>query len=265
MADQKKHESGGGEGQDLLKMSIDELFKSEPSWRASRRKNLFQQRMTEHAEEEASRKGLGKQALWEAARVGNLEDLMNKLFRQKDFQASSEDLSHGIRAAAAHGREDIIDLLVRHGADPSDSNSPQNFTPLMLAASHGHVHAVLHLIDRGAELNARNELGQTALMLAAANGQAHVVKALLAEDAEPWHKDRYGRTALDCARLETEDHALCRSILEQGRPKPRPPKKVADWEDTDGKTPVHHYLVNSMHGDPRQAARSGLEYPTNLA
>ena len=27
--------------------------------------------------------------------------------------------SHGIHAAAVHGREDVIDILIRHGANPS--------------------------------------------------------------------------------------------------------------------------------------------------
>jgi len=61
---------------------------------------------------------------------------------------SEKDLSHGIHAAAAHGREDVIDLLIRHKADPSDANMPQGFTPIMVAAAKGHVHAMLLLIDR---------------------------------------------------------------------------------------------------------------------
>ena len=28
-------------------------------------------------------------------------------------------VSHGIHAAAVHGREDVIDILIRHGANPS--------------------------------------------------------------------------------------------------------------------------------------------------
>ena len=62
----------------------------------------------------------GYQDLWEAARVGNMDEIMNKLFRQEGFVASQKDLSHGIHAAAVHGREDVIDILIRHGANPSD-------------------------------------------------------------------------------------------------------------------------------------------------
>jgi len=46
----------------------------------------------EAAQEDAIRKGKGYQDLWEAARVGNMDEIMNKLFRQKGFEASPKDL-----------------------------------------------------------------------------------------------------------------------------------------------------------------------------
>ena len=49
----------------------------------------------------------------------------------------------------------------------------------MLAAGKGHVHAMLLLIDRGAKIDAFNEMGQTALHIAAQNGHAHAVKVRL--------------------------------------------------------------------------------------
>ena len=42
--------------------------------------------------EEAIRKGKGRQDLWEAARVGNMDEIMHKLFREKGFEASAKDL-----------------------------------------------------------------------------------------------------------------------------------------------------------------------------
>lgn len=68
--------------------------------------------------------------------------------RSKDYVPSDKELGYSIHNAAAKGREDTIDLLIRHGADPSDANMPMEFTPIMVAASKGHVHAMLLLIDR---------------------------------------------------------------------------------------------------------------------
>jgi len=66
----------------------------------------------------------------------------------KDYVPSHKEMGMSIHNAAKMGREDTIDLLIRHGADPSDSDMPMEFTPIMVAASKGHVHAMLLLIDR---------------------------------------------------------------------------------------------------------------------
>ena len=190
-AKSRKKEQSTKENANLTDLSIQELFKIEPSWRGQRRKNLIAQGMADAAKEDLAKKGSGKQQLWEAARLGNFERMMDLLFRSKDYEPSSKDLSHGIHAAAAHGRDDIIELLIRHGADPGDNNMAQSFTPTMQAARCGFVHSVLLLIDRGADVNAANDLGQIALHLATTNGHSHVVKALVAEGAEAWLEDRF--------------------------------------------------------------------------
>lgn len=118
---------------------------------------------------------------------------------------------------------------------------------------------------RGGRVNDTNEMGQTALHLASMRGHAHCVKALIAEGAEAWHKDKYGRTAHDCAMMETDEHDVCREILSQAFPKPKEKRVIPPEEDVDGATPVNHWLVASMHGDPRSAARNGFERPTNQA
>ena len=71
----------GGQLSGAAKEALSELFHVEPSRRGQRRANLFKQRMNEATEEEAMRKGKGSQAFWEAARVGNMDEIMNKLFR----------------------------------------------------------------------------------------------------------------------------------------------------------------------------------------
>mmetsp|Transcript_24466 Transcript_24466/g.47586 ORF Transcript_24466/g.47586 Transcript_24466/m.47586 type:complete len:284 (+) Transcript_24466:62-913(+) len=248
-----------------LDMDINQLFKTEPSWRGARRKNLLAQRMGEAEEEHRVRVGKGKQELWEAARVGNFDRIMDLLFRSKDYIPTDGDLGHSIHNAAAKGREDALDLLIRHGADPCDQNMPMGFSPVMVAATKGHVHAMLLLIDRGGEVNAKNEMQQTAMHIAALRGHAHIIKALVAEGAEAWHKDMYGRTAYDCCKMETEEHALCRDVLINAVPKPKAKKIAEAHEDTDGTTPAHHWLCESMHGEPRECAMNGLDMPTNMA
>ena len=119
----------------------------------------MKQRFKEADADSNKRRGVGRQELWESARVGNIEALTDKLVRSETYAADPKDLSHGIHAAAAHGRDDVIDLLVRHGADPSDNELNQGFTPIMVAAGKGHVHALLLLIDRGGDMNAKKRHG----------------------------------------------------------------------------------------------------------
>jgi len=228
-----------------------------------------------------------------------------------------------------HGREDVIEILIRHGANPSglsirarqadlpaalpapalpppsifapchpstvpaarvaalcaraqagvrmligrhalawrahgvawpgaDNDMPQGFTPLMVASAKGHVHSMLLLIDRGAKIDAVNDLGQTALHLAAQNGHAHAVKCLVAEGAESWHRDNNGSLPMDCAKSESEEHERCRLILEMAKPRGKVKVKVQDSEDVDGDTPAHHYLVQSFAGLPRSCASNGV-------
>jgi hypothetical protein len=223
------------------------------------------QRFKEADADSNKRRGVGRQELWESARVGNIEALTDKLVRSETYAADPKDLSHGIHAAAAHGRDDVIDLLVRHGADPSDNELNQGFTPIMVAAGKGHVHALLLLIDRGGDMNAKNDMGMTALHLAASAGQAHCVKALVAEGAQAWHKDKYGRTAAMCAAVDTEQHRLCRELIALSHSRPKEKVKVRDEEDVDPALPVHHHLVSSLHGESRAGARATIDGARNLA
>jgi ankyrin repeat protein len=55
------------------------------------------------------------------------------------------------------------------------------------------------LIERKADVNAKNAVGQTALMLAAGRGAIRVVRVLVEAHARLNEKDRDGRTALDYA------------------------------------------------------------------
>ena len=52
-------------------------------------------------------------------------------------------------------------------------------TPLHYASSHGHVDIVNLLLKKGADINARAKNGSTAVIYAATNGKENVVKELL--------------------------------------------------------------------------------------
>ena len=86
--------------------------------------------------------------------------------------------------AAENGSGDVVDVLLKGGADVSVADAAGN-TPLMLAAGSGHAGAVRQLLAAGADVNATEKvLGQTALMFAAAYNRVDAIKALLAAGAD---------------------------------------------------------------------------------
>lgn len=59
-----------------------------------------------------------------------------------------------------------------------DAKSKKGLTPLMAAAKGGNLEIVRFLLERGADVNARNEYGKTALRLAALDHRDDVVDYL---------------------------------------------------------------------------------------
>lgn len=64
------------------------------------------------------------------------------------------------------------------------------------------------LIDKSADMNAKDMFGMTALMHAAERGHNDVVKLLIDESTDVNAKDNRGRTALSIAREEEYDNTV---------------------------------------------------------
>ena len=100
---------------------------------------------------------------------------------------------------------DIVKLLLIYGADPNlkDSNG---ITPLMRTAILGiqdarpirdKLQIVMHLIDSGAEIDARSSNGKTALMYATGNSRIEIVELLVSSGASLSIEDNMGNKACD--------------------------------------------------------------------
>jgi len=105
-----------------------------------------------------------------------------------------------LQTATWNGHLAICRLLLDKGAQV-EANDGIGFTPLYYAAHQGHVEIVRLLCDRGADVEARTNNGWRPLHMAACNGHIFVVKELIEEmNAEINARNNNGQTALGLAR-----------------------------------------------------------------
>jgi ankyrin repeat protein len=96
-------------------------------------------------------------------------------------------LMHSLRYSEP--RYDIAQLLLDHGVDPNETNG-MGMTTLHIVAGQGSVHAARWLLDRGADIHARDsEFESTPLAWAARAGREDMVRFLLSRGASLIHPD----------------------------------------------------------------------------
>ena len=106
------------------------------------------------------------------------------------------------------------------GVNPKDAGT----TPLIVAAGGNCVEVVGLLLDRGADLNAKDSDGWTALIKASAGGHAEVVRVLLAKGADMSPTDSAGRSAWTYAALGR--HEAIAEMFRAARAAANPPAEV---------------------------------------
>ena len=65
-----------------------------------------------------------------------------------------------LHEAASCGHQDIVLILLDHGADPDIQDSVQKCTPIHFAARNGHLEVVRSLVRSGARIDLRNAAGK---------------------------------------------------------------------------------------------------------
>jgi ankyrin repeat protein len=136
----------------------------------------------------------------------------------------------------------------------ADVEAKNNFgqTALMLAAREGRTQQLDALIKNGAKVNAKDEDGWSPLMLAAFNGQSQCVKSLVAAKADVTPKTAEGWDATLLALSEGKG-STARTIVEAGATIPK---------DGPGKTAP---LIHAVYGGDLEAVRLVLEGSPDLA
>lgn len=122
---------------------------------------------------------------------------------QKDPLATGQLMN----ATQYGGNADTVKLLIEKGADINAKDN-DGWTPLHHAVGAGNVEVVQLLIEKGADVNAKGKEGGTALMSAAKHGNVEIIKLLLEKGADMEAKVDVSGTALAFAAWAGQTNAV---------------------------------------------------------
>jgi hypothetical protein len=110
------------------------------------------------------------------------------------------NVNNELLSAASSGDTAAAARLLGQGAEVDTKNN-QGDTPLMLATKSGKIDTARLLIEKGANLEAKNNVGETALIAACTAGHADIAQLLVEKGAATDARDEDGATPLMYAGL----------------------------------------------------------------
>ncbi len=149
------------------------------------------------------------------------DDLCRRKLAEYELSRNAEGNSL-LNEAAYIGDRRLVEAMIRIGVDvdyPARGLADiapvgSAWTPIMLAAAEGHEEIVSILIQAGADVNAKNELGRTSLMFSANYGFFEIAEMLL-ENGASTDDVASDRTAIIAASFNGHRN-LVRLLLEHG-------------------------------------------------
>ena len=170
---------------------------------------LYQQKPDEAARLAGEANSL---TIWEAAALGRDDQVRQALDRDASLvNAYGADGNTPLGLAAFFGKPVTVRLLVERGADVSAvARNYMKVQPLHAAVAGRNAEAVALLLGRGADPNARQQVGYTPLMGAAGAGRADLVDLLLRHGADPALTSEDGKTAAAVAREHSHEALAAR-------------------------------------------------------
>ena len=119
-----------------------------------------------------------------------------------DLQVQGTYGTNPLHAAAFSGNLQVVRVLIEYDPADIDARDEDGWTPLIWASGGRYFKdgSVLRLLlERGADINARNRFGQTSLHRASYSGSLETVRLLLEHGADVGAEDNDGETVLQAA------------------------------------------------------------------
>ena len=118
-----------------------------------------------------------------------------------------------IWSAIANGDTDALNRAIDEGVDVNKKHPSLGYTPLTHAVLHNQPDAVVLLIDKGAEMNAKGQDGGTALHAAAFFGYSRCIELLLENGADTSARNQYGQTPRETMATDWNTTKFIGSLL----------------------------------------------------
>ncbi|MDD3050639.1 MAG: S1 RNA-binding domain-containing protein [Candidatus Cloacimonetes bacterium] len=165
--------------------------------------------------------------------------------KKKLSPVEQRKLNESLMDAALYGLTDEVRKSIDNGADVDARDEIDN-TALVWAASNNNLEIVDLLLQNGANVNSRNSIGWTPLISAANNGNVETVKLLVKYNVDANARDGGGLTALMFACLKDHEE-IVKLLLEAGAD--------TNAEDSEGKTAIYY----AIESDPTEIVKNQLE------
>jgi ankyrin repeat protein len=138
----------------------------------------------------------GKEEIFiQAAKDNDIQCVKKYIERGIDPNYKDKYERTALQWAVMYGYEDMVNLLLKQGADLNISQKNNNFIPLLTAADNGDLKLVKLLLDKGIDIDIQDRFGFTALMLGCKEQNTKTVKYLLDRGADPSKKTTLGQDA----------------------------------------------------------------------
>ncbi|CAD5114407.1 DgyrCDS3541 [Dimorphilus gyrociliatus] len=143
--------------------------------------------------------------------------------------------------AARNGHDNVVEELLKHGANVNKANFRVRATALHWACTRDNIECARMILKAGADINARTMIGRTPIFMAARADYDEIVDLLLRSGADPTIQDNHSENILHATATEGAFKAM-RSLLYDERC-----RNLINSKNSRGMTPMLFACYNKHY------------------